>query len=318
VYDGSIEYVENYLLLFYTSICVTGIPSLVYPPDSGSLSSVPGIPLHSHSEHGDEEIRQMSISVIVDLVKNHPKTRKLWDILSMDPEMNAHWDSAQFITVQKLGMNDHGRVHAMVATASSLRILDLLLNAGITPDMVSANMGDLDDAYLVVLTAALTHDIGNQIHRKDHISHSMMLVVPILDRILPQIYDDTARMIQVRALILSLIYSHHGDPRPLTIEAGAVCIGDATDMTTGRARSAYDQGRVTIHTISALSINQVSINQGDEVPVEITIRMSNYAGLFQVQEILAPKIAAGPITRYVEVKIQCADGSGWGEKEVLF
>jgi metal-dependent HD superfamily phosphatase/phosphodiesterase len=134
-------------------------------------------------------------------------------------------------------------------------------------------------------------------------------VKPILDRILPEIYADQGKLIQIRAMILSSIYSHHGDPRPLSIEAGVVCIGDATDMTTGRARSAYDQGRVTIHTISALSINQVAIVPGETVPVEIQVTMSNYAGLFQVQEILSPKITAGPIAGYVAVKSQFCNNS---------
>lgn len=265
----------------------------------------------------DEEIRQASVSAIRDLVLCRPKTERVWDLLSTDTVMNVHWNCANFITVKKLGMNDHGRVHAMVATASALRIFDLLVKAGITPDIVAEEMGDLDDACLVILTASLCHDIGNQVHREDHISHSLMLTIPILDRVLPQIYDDPVNLTRVRAFILAAIFSHHGDPRPLTIEAGVVCIGDATDMTNGRARSATDQGRVTIHTISALSIDQVSIDRGDDVPVEITIRMSNSAGLFQVQEILGPKIAAGALQRYVDVKIQFTDESGGGEKQIL-
>ncbi|MDD1728808.1 MAG: HD domain-containing protein [Methanospirillum sp.] len=298
-------------------LIMTGITSLPYPPDSETILPIPKTYPEPQPQKGDEEIRQTSISTIINLVRNKPKVRNIWNLLHQDSEINAHWDCANYITVKKLGMNDHGRVHAMVATASALRIFDLLVRSGITPDLVSAGIGDLDDAYLVVLTAALCHDIGNQIHREDHITHSLILVAPILDRILPQVYDESVKIIQVRAFILSLIYSHHGDPRPLTIEAGAVCIGDATDMTTGRARSAYDQGRVTIHTISALSIDQVSIDQGKEVPVEITIRMSNSAGLFQVQEILGPKIAAGPITQYIEVKIRFTDESSGVEKQIL-
>ncbi|MFH0968370.1 MAG: phosphohydrolase, partial [Methanobacteriota archaeon] len=161
------------------------------------------------------------------------------------------------------------------------------------------------------------HDIGNEIHRTCHISHSLLIISPILDRILEQIYGEPIQMTRIKTFILSAIYSHHGDPRPLTIEAGAVCIGDATDMTTGRARSAYDQGSVTIHTISALSIEQVTIKQGDDIPISIIIAMSNSAGLYQVQEILAPKIAAGPLTSFIELKIQLTDESSGFEKQIL-
>lgn len=294
---------------------------------SGSSSSHPpkmNIPLFSigsseliRSDKEDEEIRKNSVTLITDLIRNRPNACYSWDLLCCDPELEAHWECANYTTVQKLGMNDHGRVHAMVATASALQILDILVTSGVVPDIVSSGMGDLDDAYLIVLIAALCHDIGNEIHRTDHISHSLLIISPILDRILEQIYDEPAQMTKVKAFILSAIYTHHGEPRPLTIEGGAVCIGDATDMTNGRARTAYDQGSVTIHTISALSIDQVTIKQGDDLPVGIIIRMSNSAGLFQVQEILAPKISAGPLTRFIELKIQLTDESSGFEKQIL-
>ncbi len=268
-------------------------------------------------EFSEEEIRQRSLSIITELVKNKQKANQAWNLLSRDPDLAVHWECANYVTVEKLGMNDHGRVHAIVATASALQILEYLIAADIVPDIIRSGMGDIDDAYLIVLTAALCHDIGNEIHRTDHISHSLLLVSPILDRILPQIYDDQGRMARVRTFIQGSIYTHHGDPRPLTIEAGAVCIGDATDMTTGRARTAYNQGRVSIHTISALSIEMVQIEQGSDIPVVITIHMSNSAGLFQVQEILGPKIAAGPLTPYIEVRIQCTSESDGSEKQIL-
>jgi uncharacterized protein len=309
---------RNYLVYIRVSITM----------DDSITTSLPNsLPIESYDQYhthpdnnprlGEEEIRQRSLTIIDELVKNLPKTRVIWDILSKDPDLAVHWECANYMTVEKLGMNDHGKVHAIVATASALQILEYLATAGIAADIIRSGRGDIDDAYLIVLTAALCHDIGNEIHRTDHISHSLLLVNPILNRILPQIYGDMDRMARIRAFILGSIYTHHGDPRPLTIEAGAVCIGDATDMTTGRARIAYDQGRVTIHTISALSIDMVQIEQGQDIPVVITIQMSNSAGLFQVQEILGPKIAAGPLTPYIEVRIQCTGESNGAEKQIL-
>jgi len=296
--------------------------------DDAISPPVPGLPelkdfgafdIHSNTapESSEEEIRQRSLSIITELVKEKQKASNAWSLLSQDPDLTVHWECANYLTVEKLGMNDHGRVHAIVATASALQILEYLIAADIIPDIIKSGMGDIEDAYLIVLVAALCHDIGNEIHRTDHISHSLLLVAPILDRILPQLYDDQDRMARVRTFILGSIYTHHGDPRPLTIEAGAVCIGDATDMTTGRARTAYDQGRVSIHTISALSIDRVLIEQGSDLPVVITIQMSNSAGLFQVQEILGPKIAAGPLTPFIEVRIQCTGESDGSEKQIL-
>lgn len=294
---------------------MTGIPGLI--SSSPTHVMFPECMPHPSSPGDDEGIRQRSITVITELVRNKPKTKRIWKLLFQDPELNAHWDCANHIAVRKLGMNDHGRVHAMVAAASGLRILELLIHAGVMPDVVQEQTGDPDDAALVVLTAALCHDIGNQVHRENHISHSVILANPVISRILPLVYDDPVMVVRIRSHILAAIYSHHGDPRPLTIEAGAVCIGDASDMTTGRARSSSDQGRVTIHTISALSVDEVSIEPGTDVPVEISVKMSNSAGLFQVQEMLGPKIAAGPLRRYVEVNIRFTDESGGGERQIL-
>ncbi|HWQ65432.1 MAG TPA: hypothetical protein VN372_01035 [Methanospirillum sp.] len=210
---------------------------------------------------------------------------------------------ARYITTEKLGMNDHGKTHALVATSSALMILELLYESGVMPDVVSSWNGDMDDAYVIVLISTLCHDLGNAVHRIDHISHSILLIQPILDQILPMIYDDPNKCIMVRTFILSAIYTHHGDPKPLTIEASVVSIGDASDMTKGRAQHASDQKTITMHALSALSIDEVTIKRGETKPVKIQVSMSKTAGMFQVQEILYPKIHAGVVSQHIEVQI---------------
>ena len=183
--------------------------------------------------------------------------------------------------------------HATVATASALTMLDLLEGSPFCPDIVAGGFGDLDDAALVVMTAMLCHDLGNTVHREEHANLSVVVALPILDRLLPEIYDDPGQRIAIRSFILSAMYSHHGTPRPLTIEAALVCIADSTDMTKGRGRVAFASGSITIHSVSALSIEKVEIRKGDEKPIGLVIHMSSPAGIFQVQEILAPKAWLG-------------------------
>lgn len=101
-------------------------------------------------------------------LEGHPKARKMWDLLRADPEVNACWDMADYITTAKLRYNDHGEVHAKVVAANALRMLDLLLDAGVLPDVVADGGGDEDDAHLIVLAGGLLHDIGNQVHRREH------------------------------------------------------------------------------------------------------------------------------------------------------
>lgn len=238
-----------------------------------------------------------------DLIAGYPKTRVAWDILTRETEVPVIWDMAEYITTEKLRMNDHGRTHALVTAASSLRILELLLSSGIVPDVVKTGIGDPDDASLIVLLSSLCHDIGNSIHRTCHLHHSLILVQPILDRILPVVYDNPYTSMQVRLFILSSIHSHHGDPAPLTVEGSIVSIGDASDMAKGRADHSRDMTKASIHAISTLSVDRVDITKGKKKPVEIQISLSHIAGMYQIQETLIPKIKAGMLRTEVSVYI---------------
>ncbi|MDD1723893.1 MAG: hypothetical protein LUQ07_02045 [Methanospirillum sp.] len=256
-----------------------------------------------HSPLKDSDIRLSAGWKIRDLIVGYPKTQAAWDILTKESEIPVIWDMAEYITTEKLRMNDHGRTHALVTAASSLRILELLQSSGIVPDVVKTGIGDPDDASLIVLLSSLCHDIGNSIHRTCHLHHSLILVQPILDRILPAIYDNPYTSMQVRLFILSSINSHHGDPSPLTVEGSIVSIGDASDMAKGRADHSRDITKASIHAISTLSVDRVDITKGVTKPVEIQISLSHIAGMYQIQETLIPKIKAGTISSYVSVYI---------------
>ncbi|MBO3754875.1 MAG: HD domain-containing protein, partial [Candidatus Brockarchaeota archaeon] len=150
-------------------------------------------------------------------------------------------------------------------------------------------------------TAALLHDIGNQVHRENHHVAGVYLAIPLLNRLLPEIYENKEVMYEIRAHILNCIYSHEFDVKDLTEEASIIGIADGTDMTKGRGRIAFDKGNVNIHTVSALSIEKVEIKQGKDVPIQILIHMNNSAGIFQIQETLGKKIIDSPLEGYVEV-----------------
>jgi Uncharacterized conserved protein len=264
----------------------------------------------------DFDLEAHSVTIIRDHLKGRPRAGKMWDLIAKDPEIRTGWQMANFVAAQKLGMNDHGRTHVTVATASALTLLDLLEGSAFVPDIVAGGFGDRDDAALVVMTAMLFHDLGNMVHREDHADISVVLAQPVLDRLLPRIYDDPEKRTAIRSFILSAIYSHHGVPKPLTVEAAIVCIADSTDMTKGRGRVAFESGSITIHSVSALSIERVEIKKGKEKPIELRIHMSSPAGIFQVQEILAPKVLAGPLAGAVDV-IAVTDGAHGETKEIV-
>jgi len=256
----------------------------------------------------DARLEKHATAMIQKHLASRPRARRMWELLQDSPEVQESWKMANYIAATKLGMNDHGRTHAFVATASALVMLDLLEGSSFHPDIISGGFGTGDDAALVVLAAMLCHDLGNTVHREEHATLSVTVTQPILDRILPEIYEDPGPRTAIRSFILSAIYSHHGIPRPLTVEAALVCIADSTDMTKGRGRVAFESGSITIHSVSAMSIEKVEIRKGDMKPIALEIHMSSPAGIFQVQEILAPKVRAGPLADAVEVVAVTARG----------
>jgi metal-dependent HD superfamily phosphatase/phosphodiesterase len=235
------------------------------------------------------------------LLADRPKARKMWTLLREDAETKADWDMANYIAVAKLKYNDHGEIHAKIVAANALKMLKLLLDNGVSTSVMKEKAGDEDDVHLIVLAGALLHDIGNQVHRENHNVSGVYLAIPVLNRLLPKIYEDEETMYEIRGHILHCIYSHEFEILDLTEESALVGIADGTDMTKGRGRLAFDKGNVNIHTVSALSIEKVEIKQGEDVPVQILIYLNNSAGVFQIQETLGKKIIGGPLEDYCEI-----------------
>lgn len=249
---------------------------------------------HDLAHAADDTVRELTAP--------YPKTRRLYDILLDDPRVNAHWDLANYTAVMKLGYNDHGPVHAQVAAASALQIALLLVEADVPLDVIASGAGNLDDALLVVLAGSMLHDIGNQLHRHNHVRYSLILAQPILERLLSPRYPDPEQHQLIQSFILSTIATHDCDPAPLTVEGGIVAVADGTDMTKGRGRMAFDLGKIDIHSVSALSIEEVHIRPGKVTPVDIEVVMSNSAGIFQVEETLVRKLLKTPLKDHVTVR----------------
>jgi len=250
---------------------------------------------------GYAQLEEEAVNAILEVLSKYPKAMKMFEMLVQDDEVRADWDIANFIAVKKLKYNDHGEVHAKIVAASALKMYELLLESNIKPDFVEYGGGDYDDEALILISAALLHDIGNQIYRGNHPLHSSYLAIPILDRLLPEIYDDMEQKTEVRGFILNAIYAHDADVPDITMESALVGVADATDMTKGRGRMAFDLGSTSIHVVSALSIDSVLIAKGKEKPIEIIIEMSNSSGIFQVEETLGKKVVGSPLEDYIEI-----------------
>jgi uncharacterized protein len=229
-----------------------------------------------------------------------------------DEQVRAWWYLAQ-VNAERLGMSDHSWVHMQIVLNIALRLLRLLVKAGVEPAMV-ADHGMRDrDAEVVVAGGALLHDVGMSIHRADHEEYSLFLASSALERLLAGSYREPERTV-VAAEILHAIIGHRRRGEPYTLEAGVVRVADALDMAQGRTRIPIESGHEGIHSISAAAIDEVRIEAGEERPVRIEIELNNSAGIFQVDDLLATKIRDTPLEGRVEV---VAKIEGETEKRLL-
>jgi metal-dependent HD superfamily phosphatase/phosphodiesterase len=158
-----------------------------------------------------------------------------------------------------------------------------------------------DDAELVVVLAACLHDLGIAIHRDNHERYSLILAYPKARQLLTGLYDEPDLTTMV-AEVLHAVIAHRAKETCLTIEAGVLKVADALDMTQGRSRIPFEAGKVNIHSVSAASVESVSIDKGVDRPVRVVIRLNNSAGIFQVDELLKQKLKNSTLAPYVEVQ----------------
>ena len=99
--------------------------------------------------------------------------------------MRTWWYMAQ-VQAERLRMSDHSWVHMQIVLNISLRLLRLLVKAGIEPNVVADHAMSDRDAEVVVAGGALLHDVGMSIHRADHEEYSLFLAEGALQRLLTE------------------------------------------------------------------------------------------------------------------------------------
>jgi metal-dependent HD superfamily phosphatase/phosphodiesterase len=232
--------------------------------------------------------------------RHNPKLHALVERINADEELWQMWRCANINAVDRLGMSDHGEVHIRIVANAALRLLRLLREAGHTPGVVVHHHLAPEDAEVIVVLAAVLHDLGMSIHRDNHEEFSLALANLKAKELLHGLYPPRERTIVVSE-VLHAIIAHHGEMRCLTLEAGALKVADALDMTAGRSRIPFEAGSSSIHAVSAAAIDEVVITQGESRPVRVEIRMSNSAGIFQVDELLRRKLQHSTLAGLVEV-----------------
>ena len=245
--------------------------------------------------------------------RSNAKLGALLERVNDDDDLYGLWIAANANAMERLGMTDHGPVHVKIVMNIALKMLRLLVDRGIEPSVIRNYKMAAEDAEVVVAMASLLHDIGMSIHRADHESYSLFLADAKLRALLPVVYDGRQAAI-VRSEILHAIISHRSGGAPLTVEAGVVRIADALDMAEGRSRIPFEQGSQSIHSISAAAIESITIAPGADKAVRISVRMTNSAGVFQLDRLFREKLQGSGLESHFELE---ASIEGETEKRLI-
>jgi len=232
--------------------------------------------------------------------RGNRRLERFLEAVNADPHVKALWHVSAVNASRRLGMSDHSWVHIQIVLNIGLRLARILFRHGVVPS-VRADYAMTDhDAEVVIAAGCLFHCVGMSIHRDDHERYSLFLTADILESLLSTAYEEPERTV-IASDAMHAIIGHRRDGHPLTVEAGIVRIADALDMARGRSRIPFEAGRYNIHSLSAYAIDEVKISPGEERTVRVEIAMSNSAGIFQVDELLAEKLRGSGLEEHFEV-----------------
>ena len=232
--------------------------------------------------------------------RGNRKLRRLLENVDADLELKAWWHVANVNAVVRLEINDHSWVHVQIVTNIALKLLRQLTKNHVEPSLVRDFRMTADDSEVVVVLAALLHDVGMSVHREGHEDFSLFLAEPKIRELVDGIYEEPERTVVVSETLQAII-SHRSDGEPLSVEAGVLRVADALDMAKGRSRIPFERGSVSIHSLSAAAIDEVRIEDGQTRPVMVEIVMNNSSGIYQVDGLLKAKLRGSGLEPYIEV-----------------
>jgi len=231
--------------------------------------------------------------------RGNRRLERFLEAVNADPHVKALWHVSA-VNARRLDMSDHSWVHIQIVLNIGLRLARILFRRGVIPS-VKADYGMTEhDAEVVIAAGCLFHCVGMSIHRNDHERYSLFLTADRLGSLLSSAYEEPERTIVVSEALHAII-GHRRDGAPFTVEAGILRVADALDMARGRSRIPFEAGSYNIHSLSAYAIDEVKISPGEDRAVRVEIAMSNSAGIFQVDELLAEKLRGSGLEEHVEV-----------------
>jgi len=245
--------------------------------------------------------------------RENNKLEQIMTIIQQDSMLNSYWKCSNIMAIDRMGYTDHGPTHVKIVANLALKLLRILVKNGVEPSIVKNYKMKNSDSEVVVVLGSIFHDLGMIVQRNDHEKYGVMVALKFLEKFLHKVYSLEEQAI-VTSEVLHCIVSHERPNDPLTVEAGIVSIADALDMESGRARIPFEAGKIDIHSVSALSIQNVEIIEGGEKPITVKVTMSDSAGIFQIDQLLKPRIENSGLHNLIHI---IAEVTGAKEKCII-
>lgn len=217
-------------------------------------------------------------------------------------EIKTLWRVMNVNAIDRLGYTDHGPTHFQIVANYGLQIARILVKKDIKMSIVKDFGLTNDHAEVVIFLGCIMHDLGMSIHRVNHEFFSLFMARDFLKEILSFLPVEERTVVMSETLHAIISHSHGSAGKTSTIEGGVVRIADALDMSKGRSRIPYKMGKIDIHSVSANAIESVNLKAGGEKAVEIRIRMTSEAGVFQVDDFIEEKLSVSGLSKYIDVK----------------
>lgn len=239
--------------------------------------------------------------------RGNGKLRQVMEKVKEDSQLHTFWKCANVMSIDRMGYTDHGPTHVKIVANLALKLLRILIKNKVKPSIVRNYGMKNEDAEVEVVLSSILHDIGMIVARKDHEKYGVSITLPMIGKYLASVYSVEHQSI-ITSEVLHCIVAHEHPNKPLTVEAGVVGIADALDMEAGRARIPFQAGKIDIHSVSALSIQNVEIIEGGRKPITVKVTMSDSAGVFQIDELLKPRIEDSGLKEYFHVTAEVTGG----------
>lgn len=224
--------------------------------------------------------------------KHNPKLLALVERINADEELWQWWRCANVNASERLGLADHGEVHARIVANAALKLLRLLCAAGQVPGAVSHHRLTAEEAELIVVLAAALHDVGRAIHGDQAALFSPLLAHLKARELLTGLFPVRKRTL-LAAEALHTIVTQQGRLPCVTLEAGVLTLAEALDLAASRARTPG----------SPAAVSEVVIRKGQRRPVCVEIHFAPGADDLSMDKWLDPTLTQAALSDWVDVAV---------------